>query len=98
MGAQLGREDGPCGSNQALPAVCFLLDGHHVLSQLYLPAPLRTHAAASRPIVFACPQPNSIEFDMAIEWRQALGQLAAAKQELCMEQVRRQQGVAAKNR
>lgn len=33
-------------------------------------------------------QPNSIEFDLAIEWRQALGQLAVAKQELCMEQVR----------
>ncbi|KAI7842797.1 hypothetical protein COHA_003543 [Chlorella ohadii] len=31
-------------------------------------------------------QPNSIEFDMAIEWRQALGQLAVAKQNLCMEQ------------
>jgi hypothetical protein len=32
-------------------------------------------------------QPNSLEYDLAIEWRQALGQLAVAKQELCMEQV-----------
>lgn len=65
------------------------------MNQLYR-APLHTHAAASRPTVFAYPQPNSIEFDMAIEWRQALGQLAAVKHELCMEQVRRQQGLAAK--
>lgn len=31
-------------------------------------------------------QPNSIEFDLALDWRRLLGVLAAAKQALCREQ------------
>lgn len=35
----------------------------------------------------AClPQPSSIEFDFALEWRQLEGQLAYAKRALCLEQ------------
>lgn len=33
-------------------------------------------------------QPNAIEFDLALEWRQLLGQLAAAKLALCLGQAR----------
>jgi len=35
-----------------------------------------------------CPQPKSMEVAMAMEVRRGLGQLAVAKQNLCMEQVR----------
>lgn len=33
-----------------------------------------------------CLQPNSIEFDLALDWRQLLGVVRSTKQALCQEQ------------
>ena len=51
-----------------------------------LPTPVPTQLTCHAASPWRCLQPNSIEFDLAIEWRQLLGVLAHAKEALCREQ------------